>query len=118
MLGPGLKSHSEHMLNDCPENGPSSTKIYKSFEAKIINTLCEKMFYFFSYSVKFVMKMAHLSGFAKMQKKSLSFVFVDVLFPYTSKLNNLFLTFVNIFFVEKSCQIELLGIWSSLKSVS
>ena len=27
----------EHILNDCPENGPSSTKIYKVFEAKIIN---------------------------------------------------------------------------------
>ena len=31
------KSHIEHILNDCPENGPSSTKIYKFFEAKIIN---------------------------------------------------------------------------------
>ena len=37
MLGPGSKSHFEHILNDCPENGPSSTKIYKFFEAKIIN---------------------------------------------------------------------------------
>ena len=26
-----------HILNDCPENGPSSTKVYKFFEAKIIN---------------------------------------------------------------------------------
>ena len=29
--------HFEHIFNDCPENGPSSTKIYKFFEAKIIN---------------------------------------------------------------------------------
>ena len=37
MLGPGSKSHFEHILNDCPENGSSLTKIYKFFEAKIIN---------------------------------------------------------------------------------
>ena len=37
MLGPRQKSHFGHILNDCPENGLSSTKIYKFFEAKIIN---------------------------------------------------------------------------------
>ena len=37
MLGPGSKSHFEDILNDCPENGPNLTKIYKFFEAKIIN---------------------------------------------------------------------------------
>ena len=26
MLGPGSKSHFEHILNNCPENGPSVTK--------------------------------------------------------------------------------------------
>ena len=37
MLGPRCKSHFGHILNDCPENGPSSTKISENFEAKIIN---------------------------------------------------------------------------------
>ena len=37
MLGIGQKRHFEHILNNCPENGPSSTKIYEVFEAKIIN---------------------------------------------------------------------------------
>ena len=37
MLSSGSKSHFEHILNDCPENGPSFTKIYKFFEAKNIN---------------------------------------------------------------------------------
>merc|ERR1719232_386760 len=37
MLGPRQKSHFGHILNDCPENGPSLTKISENFEAKIIN---------------------------------------------------------------------------------
>ena len=36
-VGPNIKNHLEHILNDCPENGPSSTKISENFEAKIIN---------------------------------------------------------------------------------
>ena len=37
MLGQGWKSHFEHILIDCPENGPSLTKTYKFFDTKIIN---------------------------------------------------------------------------------
>ena len=37
MLGPVSKTHFEHILIDCPENGPSLTKTYKFFEAKMIN---------------------------------------------------------------------------------
>ena len=44
MLSPGQKSHFEHILNDCQENGPSWTKIYRFFEEKIINFILFKKF--------------------------------------------------------------------------
>ena len=39
MLGPGSKSHFEHILNDCPENGPSLTKIYKFLRRKSLTLI-------------------------------------------------------------------------------
>ena len=36
-VGPKVKESFGHILNDCPENGLSSTKISENFEAKIIN---------------------------------------------------------------------------------
>ena len=40
----GQKSHFEHILNDYIENGPSLTKIYRFFEAKIITLIFSKNF--------------------------------------------------------------------------
>ena len=42
MLGPGSKSHFEYILNDCPENGPSSTKIHICGQQKFTNFLRQK----------------------------------------------------------------------------
>ena len=36
-VGPRVKSYFEHILIDCPENGPSLTKNLQIFEAEIIN---------------------------------------------------------------------------------
>ena len=56
MLGPGWKSHFEHIFNDCPENGPSLTKIYKCFRWKSPNYFFFKIWWRkFQFNVKSLM---------------------------------------------------------------